>query len=143
MKPLHTLVLGLLIAGTLVAAVKVPSSSVPTQASEVIRIDDPIPQLADIQFPNPNRYGPEPSQFRMVAATPMSNELGERWALVTLYNPTGGKLELENNMIMATFANGDRSLALNLNLRVDARQNQSFAVSFGSHKFPIVLVETR
>lgn len=87
------------------------------------------------------RVKPEPSDFRVEDYTLMSNELGERWALITFLNTSTSSRILKNDHIVATLANGQRVHALNLNERIGGSERFTQAVFFGVYKFPILFLE--
>lgn len=87
------------------------------------------------------RIRPEPSDFRLEEYTLMSNDLGERWALVTFRNTSTSNRLLKNEHLVATLADGGRVHALNLNERLDGGQLFTQAVFFGVWKFPILFLE--
>ena len=87
------------------------------------------------------RIKPEPNDFRIEDYTLMSNELGERWALVTFRNTSTSNRLLKNEHLVATLADGRRVRALNLDERLDGGQLYTQAVFFGVWKFPILFLE--
>lgn len=87
------------------------------------------------------RVKPEPSDFRVEDYTLMSNDIGERWALITFRNSSTSSRILKNDHIVATLANGQRVHALNLNERIGGSERFTQAVFFGISKFPILFLE--
>ena len=86
---------------------------------------------------------PEPSDFRIVASSFLSNELGERWALITFENQASGQRLLKNEAIVATFADGYQRHSMNLDQVVKGGDVVTLSVSFGVRRFPIVGVSMR
>ncbi len=73
----------------------------------------------------------------------MSNELGERWAVITLKNSSSGSRVLEHGHLMAIFANGKRKSPRKFKLNFKGDETQSITVSFGESKFPVLSVYSR
>ena len=71
----------------------------------------------------------------------MSNNNGERWAIVTVENRSTGRRFFRNENIVATFANGKQSKAIGLDESIEGGERLTKAIFFGFHKFPIVRVE--
>ncbi|MEL0645969.1 hypothetical protein V6248_00910 [Pseudoalteromonas agarivorans] len=70
----------------------------------------------------------------------MSNDEGERWAVITLTNLASGKRELNQEHILGLFADGSRLTPSEFKLGFNGNQTQSVTVSFAEHKFPILSV---
>lgn len=96
-----------------------------------------------LNFDRDDPLAPEPSDFEVLAAAPMSNEVGERWALVTVRNTSVGHRILENDQLVAVFADGSRAPARNLGIRLAGGERVTQAVRFGIRKFPIIRLLTR
>lgn len=73
----------------------------------------------------------------------MSNALGERWALVTVKNTSSSAHVLNNEHIAASFANGTKHFAVNLEERIFGGMTRSLAVFFGQSDFPVLRIEIR
>ena len=86
---------------------------------------------------------PAKSDFKLTAASYMSNELGERWALITVKNLSTGQRILKNQHMVATFADGTQAYAKNLEISINGGEQLSRAVQFGVNKFPIVNIKLR
>jgi hypothetical protein len=72
----------------------------------------------------------------------MSNDLGERWAVITLTNTSSGSRILEHEHLMALFADGKRKSSLAFKVSFEGQETQSVTVSFGENKFPILSIST-
>ncbi len=86
---------------------------------------------------------PDKSDFKLIGYEPMSNVIGERWALVTISNTSSGSRFLQDAQIVATFANGQQSKAVNLNERFSGMEVRTMPIMFGQNDFPIVKIETK
>ena len=110
--------------------------------SEALTVDRVISNNLELAFPNDRNIKPKLSDFKLVNYVVMSNEVGERWAVLTLTNSSAGSRILENEHLMALFANGKRKKPLNFKLSFKGKETQSITVSFGENKFPILSINT-
>jgi hypothetical protein len=70
----------------------------------------------------------------------MSNEIGERWSVITLTNLSTGNRNLEHEYLIALFADGNRTNPLEYKLNFEGKETQTITVSFGEHQFPILSI---
>ena len=119
--------------------------SLGTQAEEqdVLTIDRSVSNNIKLAFPNDNNIKPQVGDFEIVNYFLMSNEIGERWAVITLTNLSSGNRELNQNHLMALFADGRRNSPLEYKLSFKGKETQSITVSFGEYKFPILNIYSR
>jgi hypothetical protein len=96
----------------------------------------------ELAFPNDSNVKPETSAFELVNYVLMSNESGERWAVITLRNSSSGSRVLNQKHLMALFANGRRKSPRELKFNFEAQETQSITVSFGTSKFPILSISS-
>ena len=108
--------------------------------NNVLNVDRAIPNSMQLSFPNDNNITPKKSDFSIVNYVLMSNEEGERWAVITLTNLASGKRELNQDHLLALFADGSRLTPSEFKLGFNGNQTQSVTVSFAEHKFPILSV---
>ena len=112
--------------------------------AQVLQFDRVYPGGTELRFDRGTRgLQPEPGPFSLLEFRAMSNDIGERWALVSVANSSSGERFLKNRHLVATFADGRQSYARNLNDPVGGRAHLSKAVFFGHSPFPIVRVEAR
>lgn len=111
--------------------------------ASVLTVDRVIPKAVEFSFPNDKRLTPKRSDFILDNYVIMSNELGERWAVLTLTNESSGQRILDQDHILALFANGQRANPLEFKLNFEGKETQSITVSFGGSKFPILSVSTQ
>lgn len=128
----------------LLLGVAVTTASTAAQADNdtVLRFDTPVQIDSDARFDRDNPLQPSASSFRIREANTLSSDNGERWALVTLENSDSGKRILQNNYLVAEFANGERRHPTGLEGAFAAGEQQRKMVFFGYHRFPILRIFT-
>ena len=129
---------------TLLLGVVVIAASTAAQADNdtVLRFDTPVQIDGDARFDRDSPLQPSASSFHIREANTLSSDSGERWALVTLENSDGGKRILQNNYLVAEFANGERRHATGLEGAFAPGEQQRKMVFFGYHRFPILRIFT-
>lgn len=110
--------------------------------SESLSIDRVISSAQVFAFPNDKNIKPVLSAFEVINYVPLSNELGERWAVITLSNTATGNRVLEHRHLQALLANGRRVKPQAFKINFEAKETQSVTVSFGKNKFPILSIVT-
>jgi len=118
------------------------SFSIYADENENLTVDRIISNKLELAFPNDRNIKAKPSNFELINYVVMSNDLGERWAVVTLNNTSSGSRVFDNEHLIALFANGQRSKPLTFKLSFEAKETQSITVSFGENKFPILSMNT-
>jgi len=108
--------------------------------TEVLTVDRSISKSLDTTFPNDNNLKPDISDFKIINYVLMSNTIGERWSVVSVTNLSSGNRIMRQGHLMALFANGERKNPLEHKLSFKGNETQSFTVSFGVNKFPILSV---
>ncbi|TMP07816.1 hypothetical protein CWC11_05770 [Pseudoalteromonas sp. S3178] len=108
--------------------------------NSVLNVDRAIPNSIHLSFPNDNNITPKKSDFTILNYVLMSNNDGERWAVITLNNLSSGNRELNQDHILALFADGSRLTPIEFKLGFKGSETQSVTVSFAEHKFPILSV---
>lgn len=104
----------------------------------ILHFDQTRTPLNSLNFDHTRELEPVANDFRIIEASYLSNNMGERWAIVTFENKSSGQRILKNNVIVATFANGLQRNSLNLGGTVQGNTRITKAVSFGVNPFPIV-----
>ncbi len=115
----------------------------PTKAPKGLTVERAIANPQDFNFANDDNIRPERSDFEILNYVLLSNEQGERWVTLTLKNSSSGHRIFENDQVMALFANGKRYSPRSKSIRFEGKEVQTFAISFGKSKFPILQVFTR
>ena len=110
--------------------------------SEVINVERVVTEELKIAFPNDKNIRAQASDFEIKNYVMMSNEKGERWAVLTLTNESTGTRSLEQYHLLATFADGERRSPNEFKLNFQGRETQSVTVNFGENKFPILTIQT-
>ena len=109
----------------------------------VLHFDQPQIPISHYKFEQKDELKPAPNDFKLIEAAFMSNNIGERWAIVTIENTSSGRRLLKNDHIIATLANGEQTKAFDLNDTFEGGEVLTKAIHFGDHKFPIVQVKMR
>jgi hypothetical protein len=110
------------------------------EAIEVLTIDRSISKSIQLSFPNDNNIKPKKGDFEIINYVLMSNEVGERWSVITLTNLSSGNREFGHDHLIGLFADGSRKRPLEYKLNFKGQETQSITVSFGEHKFPILSI---
>lgn len=110
--------------------------------NNVINIERVVTQDLLIAFPNDKNIRAQSSDFEIKNYVMMSNDQGERWAVLTLANESTGARTLEQYHLLATFADGERRNPYEFKLNFQGRETQSVTVNFGENKFPILTIQT-
>lgn len=111
------------------------------EKDRVLHFDQPKAPLTSLSFKHDDELKPTANDFRIVEVSYLSNDIGERWAIVTFENTSPGPRFLKNEAIVATFADGDQTNAFNLNETLKGNERLTKAIYFGIHHFPIVSVK--
>lgn len=111
--------------------------------NDVLMIDQSIGTDVQLAFPNDRNIQPRSSPFQVVSYVPMSSELGERWAIVTLKNTSSGSRIFESQYLLGLFADGDRREPQTFKQTFEGHEVVSLTLSFGRHKFPLLNVVAR
>lgn len=110
---------------------------------EALSIDRGLSTDVQFSFENDDNIVPELSDFDVTHVVLMSNDSGERYAVITVKNSANGQRTLTQKQLMALKADGER-----INPKVFSRlfsplQTQSLTLDFGRHKFPLLNVYSR
>ena len=116
------------------------AANISNTLSNVLNVDRAIPSSIHLSFPNDNKITPKKSDFTILNYVLMSNNEGERWAVITLTNLSSGNRELNQEHLLALFADGSRLTPIEFKLGFKGSETQSVTVSFAEHKFPILSV---
>lgn len=111
--------------------------------SKALTVDRAISGQINMSFPNDENIKPKPNDFDLNNYVLMSNELGERWAVITMTNSSSGNRVLQQEHLLALFANGKRKSPKHLKLNFEPNETQSITVSFGQSKFPILSISSK
>ncbi|MBE0365489.1 hypothetical protein PULV_b0069 [Pseudoalteromonas ulvae UL12] len=110
--------------------------------NDVLKVERVVTEDLKIAFPNEKNTRAQASDFEIKNYVMMSNEKGERWAVLTLTNESTGTRTLEQYHLLATFADGERRSPNEFKLNFQGRETQSVTVNFGENKFPILTIQT-
>jgi hypothetical protein len=107
---------------------------------EVLTVDRSVSKSIQLAFSNDNNITPKKSDFEVVNYVLMSNENGERWSVITLTNLAQGERSVNQEYLLALFADGSRSEPLIFTRNFKGKETQSLTLSFGVNKFPILSI---
>lgn len=110
---------------------------------DVISVDRVVPTSIELAFPNERNIEPELSDFQVNNFILMSNEEGERFAVVTIKNVSSGSRTLNHNHLMAQVSNGSRINPLPFKQPFKGDETISLTIGFGESKFPLLTVYSR
>jgi len=112
-------------------------------ANDALSIDQTPIHTMDLAFPNENNVQPSLGDFGIKNHVLMSNDEGERWAVVTIENEASGRRTLTNKHLLAILANGERIHPNDFSESFDGKEMKSVTMSFGYSKFPILSIYSR
>jgi len=127
---------------SIIAVIILLSFTSQASETEALTVDRSVVNNLELAFPNDKNVKPELSEFELINYVLMSNESGERWAVITLKNSSSGSRVLNQKHLMALFANGRRKSPGELKLNFEAQEIQSITVSFGTSEFPILAISS-
>ncbi|WP_126456949.1 hypothetical protein [Sulfuriflexus mobilis] len=107
----------------------------------ILHFDQSRIPIDNLNFRQRNRLKPSKNDFRLVEMSFLSNNIGERWAIVTIKNTSQGRRFFKDDNIIATLADGSQSRASGLDEALEGGELLTRAIYFGIHKFPIVKLE--
>lgn len=112
-------------------------------ADDILTLDRSVSGSFQSSFPNDNNIQPDISDFKVTNTVLMSNEIGERWAVLTVENLASGQRTLNQNHLLGLFANGERMTPHTFKRKFSANELLSITIAFGESKFPILEVYPR
>ncbi len=118
------------------------SVSAETVTGSAFSVDPPFPFKNIAPFYKADQKKPERSTFIIENQVFLSNDLGERQAVVTINNSATSLRMLSGRQLMAVFANGDKHFPQIKNVKILAGESVSFVFNFGIHRFPIMFIST-
>jgi hypothetical protein len=107
---------------------------------DILNVDRSVSKSIQLAFSNDNNITPKKSDFEVVNYVLMSNENGERWGVLTLTNLSHGERSINQEHLLALFADGSRSVPLAFTSNFKGKETQSLTLSFGENKFPILSI---
>ncbi|WP_256717995.1 hypothetical protein [Shewanella sp. UCD-KL12] len=111
--------------------------------SEVFSVDRIVSDDVSLNFTNDSDIQPNISDFSVVNYVLMSNEKGERRAVVTLENQSSGSRIFQHDQLMALLGDGKRISPRHYKQKFKAGESISMTLSFGKHIAPILQIYTR
>ncbi|MET0081321.1 MAG: hypothetical protein ABW119_22945 [Candidatus Thiodiazotropha lotti] len=111
--------------------------------NEVLTLDDPIPGSLHLDFTDADDLLPKIGDFKIISSLFMSNQLGERWATLTILNQSSSQRLLDQKYIVALFADGEKRHPIDIEHTFFGKEQITLTISFGKSKFPILRTEVR
>ncbi len=111
--------------------------------SDALFFDKPVVKDMAIHFEIEEDLYPTRGSFKIQDFAFLSNELGERWALVIVRNTAPDPRTISENQIIALFADGTHRKPINLKKRIEGSETETFMIPFGKSKMPLVKLLTR
>ena len=111
-------------------------------SNTVLSLEKPVMKLAEIHFENPDNIHPKSSDFKIVSFVLMSSESGERRAVITFENTSSGQRFLEQDHLLAIFANGERKHPEVFREKFSGNEIRTLDLSFNFHKYPVLTLYT-
>ncbi|NTS78472.1 hypothetical protein HR060_16635 [Catenovulum sp. SM1970] len=118
-------------------------SSISYADEQVLSIEPRLPGNFELAYPNESATFPEISEFEVLNFAPMSNEKGERWAVITINNLASGRRTLNHKHLLGLVADGNRIHPQEISQSFLANETLSIVVNFGENKFPLLDVYSR
>lgn len=109
----------------------------------VLSVDRAISNNIELAFPNDSNIQPALSDFEVINFILLSNEAGERWAVVTFKNLSSGRRTVTEKHVLALLANGSRVNPSEFTEAFGGKEVKSVTISFSDSKFPILSVYSR
>ncbi|MCL1123777.1 hypothetical protein [Shewanella surugensis] len=114
-----------------------------SEESEALTVDQVALNRADLAFPNVDNIKPDMSDFGIQSYVLMSNDLGERWAVLTIKNEASGRRTLNQEHLLAILANGDHIFPKAFYQTFNGNETISVTIAFGKSKFPVLAIYSR
>lgn len=111
--------------------------------SRALHFDQPIAKEMAIDFQIEEDLYPNRSSFELLDFAFLSNEAGERWALVVVRNTVHEFRSFSANQIIGFFASGNYRNPVSLNKRIEGKKTETFMIPFGKSDMPLVKLMTR
>ena len=111
--------------------------------SDVFNVDRIVSNDVELNFTNDGDIQPKTSDFIVVNYVLMSNEKGDRRAVVTLENQSSGSRIFKSDQVMALMGDGRRISPHTYKQKFTRGESISMTLSFGNSKTPILQIYTR
>ncbi|MBW9259768.1 MAG: hypothetical protein K1566_06660 [Candidatus Thiodiazotropha sp. (ex. Lucinisca nassula)] len=111
--------------------------------NEVLTFDDPVPGSLYLEFTDADDLLPKIGDFKIISSLFMSNQLGERWATLTILNQSSSQRLLDRHYIVALFADGEKRHPIDIEHTFYGKEQITLTINFGKSKFPILRTEVR
>lgn len=129
-----------ILAILLTAPVAMVFAGPPINKNSILHFENQNKAIKHLDFKDEDDLQPVNSSFSLLEYSLMSNEKGERWALITVKNNSGKKQPISDDNFVAVFADGKRTHANNFYELVEPGARLTASIFFGRSNFPIILV---
>lgn len=130
----------------IVATVLLAASSQAHEQPELNRslvFDQQVAKEMAIQFEIEEDLYPTRSTFEIEDIAFLSNEAGERWALVVVRNTAREARTFTEDQLIGFFASGKHSHPNKLATRIEGSRSETIMIPFGESTMPLVKLMTR
>lgn len=124
----------------LLTAMPVVLAAGPGKSDSILHFESQKKDIRYLDFKDKDDLQPVPSKFKLVEYSLMSNDRGDRWALITVQNTSGKKQKITDDNFVAVFADGERKHAKNFYEIVEPNARLTESIFFGRSNFPIILI---
>jgi len=113
------------------------------ELNKALFFDKQVAKEMPIQFEIEEDLYPTRSSFEIVDFAFLSNEAGERWALVVARNTVREPRTFTENQLIGFFASGAHRRPLKLATRIEGGKQETIMIPFGESSMPLVKLMTR
>ena len=110
------------------------------KSDSVLHFESQKKDIQYLNFKDKDDLQPVASKFKIVEYSLMSNDKGDRWALITVQNTDSKKQKISDDNFVAVFADGERRHAKNFYELVEPNAKLTEAIFFGKSNFPVILI---
>lgn len=114
-----------------------------SELNKALFFDKQVAKEMPIQFEIEEDVFPTRSSFEIVDFAFLSNEAGERWALVVAKNTAREPRTFTENQLIGFFASGAHRRPLKLAARIEGGKQETIMIPFGESSMPLVKLMTR
>ncbi|WOO43085.1 hypothetical protein [Rubellicoccus peritrichatus] len=121
-------------------AILLTQSAGAMEPGKALTFDRIVIDPEELFFPEDTKIRPDKSFLNLRNFRPMSNVHGERYAMVTVQNQLNSKQSLDPEEFVGVFADGTHRYPREFKVSIDPARTLTFALDFGTSRFPLVKV---
>ena len=114
-----------------------------TSKDATLTIDEPVPKGFVFEFEDEDNFEPKEGEFELLTSLIMSNNSGERWATITIYNQSSSQRLFDQEHVLALFANGEKRRPHEVAYKFKGHEEKTLLLNFGRNKFPILRIYSK